>query len=200
LTSFSDGGGDNVRIMVVVADRQEGGFMNRIVARFSLAAALAASAAAPVPAGADVHVGVHIGLPLPPIVIAPPVVLAPPVVMAPPVVLPAPIVVAPPVVYAPGFSGDVFLYGGLYYTVHGGSWFVTGQLDRPWRSCAPARVPRPLLSRPYDHRWIGSGHGWPFRGGYERDWQPRGGPRHLRAAAYGDDRGARHKRGRKHKR
>ena len=123
--------------------------------RRSLVLAMALALTAVSPVGADsVKIGVNIGLPSPPaVVIAPP---PPPVVIATPPAL----VVVPgtPVHYAPNVSINFFAYGGRYYSLHEGAWFVATTHGGPWVTIAPAKVPQPVLAVPVAYYKVPPGH------------------------------------------
>jgi hypothetical protein len=118
----------------------------------------------------DVRIGVNIGVPAPPVpvVVAP----APPVVVTPPapavVVAPPPIVFAAPpalvlvpgssVYYAPSANFNVFVFGGRYYSLHNGTWFMASSHSGPWATVPPQRVPQPVLAVPHAYYKIPPGH------------------------------------------
>jgi hypothetical protein len=85
-----------------------------------------------VPAHAEVNISINIG--------PPPVVLA-----APP-----PLVAVPgtAVSYAPGVDFNLFVFGGRFYSLHGGVWFHASTVKGPWAMLAPERVPAPVLAVP----------------------------------------------------
>ncbi len=89
----------------------------------------------PAAAHAGPNVNVNIGVPGPP----PVVVAAPPQLM---------VVPGSRVYYAPDLSVDFFSYGGRYYTVHDGGWFVARSYHGPWTFVAVERVPRPVRVLP----------------------------------------------------
>ena len=118
----------------------------------ALTVILALTAVSPVAAD-NLSIGVKIGLPAPP-----PIVVAP----SPPVVITRPpqLVIVPgsPVFYAPGVSINFFAYGGRYYSLHEGAWFVATTYGGPWATIAPARVPPPVLAVPVAYYKIPPGH------------------------------------------
>ena len=90
----------------------------------------------------EVNVNVNIG--------PPPVVLA-----APP-----PLVVIPgsPVSYAPSVSVNFFAFGGRYYSLHNGAWFVATGHQGPWAVIAINQVPEPVLAVPVAYYKVPPGH------------------------------------------
>lgn len=108
------------------------------------AAAVALLGALAVPAdAADVHVGINIGVP-PPIVFESPPQL---------VVVPE----APQVLYAPAAPVGFFSYGGQFYRVHQGQWFVAGAERGPWSYVERGHVPHEVLAVPARY-YDGRGH------------------------------------------
>lgn len=118
----------------------------------------------------DVRIGVNIGVPAPPV----PVVVAPvpPVVVTPPapaiVVAPPPIVFAAPpalvlvpgssVYYVPSANFNVFVFGGRYYSLHNGTWFMAPSHSGPWATVPPERVPHSVIAVPHAYYKIPPGH------------------------------------------
>ena len=107
---------------------------------------------------ADVKIGVNIGVPAPVVVApGPAVVVAPPgppvVVAPPPLVFAAPpaLVVVPgsPVYYVPSANFNVFVFGGRYYSLHDGAWFMAPNHAGPWGVVPAGRVPQPVLAVPH---------------------------------------------------
>jgi hypothetical protein len=107
---------------------------------------------------ADVKIGVNIGVPAPVVVApAPAVVVAPPgpsVVVAPPALVfaaPPALVVVPgsPVYYVPSANFNVFVFGGRYYSLHDGAWFMAPNHAGPWAVVPAGRVPQPVLAVPH---------------------------------------------------
>jgi len=96
----------------------------------------------PLTAQGEVSVNINIG--------PPPVVLA-----APP-----PLVVIPgsPVSYAPGVSVNFLAYGGRYYSLHNGAWFIASTHQGPWTVIAVNQVPQPVLAVPVTYYKIPPGH------------------------------------------
>lgn len=105
---------------------------------------------APGPGAADVSVNLNIGPP-PPIVVAAP----PPLVVVPGV---------PQVHYVPTLGVDVFVFGGRWYYLHGGHWFVGPSHRGPWQPIVIAKVPRPVLAVPVTYYKVPPGH-WKQGGG-----------------------------------
>jgi hypothetical protein len=128
-----------------------------------VATLLGAALLAPGPGIADVSVNVSIGPP-PPIVVAAP----PPLVVVPGV---------PQVHYVPTLSVDVFVFGGRWYYLHEGHWFVGPSHRGPWHPIAVARVPGPVLAVPAAYYKIPPGH-WRQVGG--------GPPGHARSKKWKD--------------
>jgi hypothetical protein len=62
------------------------------------------------------------------------------------------------VFYAPGVNVNFFAYGGRYYSLHEGAWFVATTRGGPWATIAPARVPQPVLAVPVAYYKIPPGH------------------------------------------
>jgi hypothetical protein len=119
--------------------------MIRMMARLSIVA-LAAFGLGVSPAhAADVKVGVNIGVPAPPVIVLP----------APPQLV---VVPGTPVYYAPGLSLNFFAYGGRYYTLHDGAWFVAKSHAGPWAFVPVERVPRPVLGVPATYYKVPPGH------------------------------------------
>lgn len=123
------------------------------------AVAIGAALLAPTAAVAEINIGIHVSPP-PGVVVAP----APAVVVAPPpmvVVTSPPQVVAIPgsqVYYAPGASYNLFVYGGLYYSFHNGSWFVAAGPHAEWTVIGPNLVPPPVLAVPVTYYRVPPGH------------------------------------------
>jgi hypothetical protein len=117
---------------------------------------------------ADVRIGVNIGVPAPVVVApAPAVVVAPPgppvvVVAPPPLVFAAPpaLVVVPgsPVYYVPSANFNVFVFGGRYYSLHDGAWFMAPNHSGPWARVPAERVPHPVLGVPHAYYKVPPGH------------------------------------------
>jgi hypothetical protein len=116
---------------------------------------------------ADVRIGVNIGVPAPVVVApAPAVVVAPPgppvVVAPPPLVFAAPpaLVVVPgsPVSYVPSANFNVFVFGGRYYSLHDGAWFMAPNHSGPWAMVPAERVPHSVLAVPPAYYKIPPGH------------------------------------------
>ena len=115
-----------------------------------VAVLVVASLATAAPARSQVNVSVNIGQP-------------PPVIVAQPVLVP---VQASPVYYAPSYGGgDLFFYGGRYYTVRDDRWFYSTQLNTPWVSIAIGKVPQHILAIPVTYYRVPPGHLKHARGG-----------------------------------
>jgi hypothetical protein len=118
----------------------------------------------------DVKIGVNIGIPAPPVPVvvapAPPVVVAPPgpqVVVAPPSLVfaaPPTLVLVPgsPVYYVPSANFNVFVFGGRYYSLHDGTWFMAPNHSGPWAMVPAGRVPNPVLAVPHAYYEVPPGH------------------------------------------
>src|SRR6266849_10778423 len=98
-----------------------------------IALLLAGRLLAPAPAHADVNIGINV---------APPPAL---VVASPPRLAAVP---GSPVFYGPSANFNVFIYGGRYYSLHGGTWFVAASPGSSWSIIATNRVPQPVLAVP----------------------------------------------------
>ena len=125
--------------------------MEDTVSKLPIVAVLVAvSLATAAPARSQVNVSVNIGQP-------------PPVIVAQPVLVP---VQASPVYYAPSYGGgDLFFYGGRYYTVRDDRWFYSTQLNTPWVSIAIGKVPQHILAVPVTYYRVPPGHLKHARGG-----------------------------------
>ena len=93
---------------------------------------------------AQINIGINSGAPPPPIVIT-----APPQL----VVIPG-----GPVSYAPALPYNYFFYGGKYYVVHEGAWFMGPAYHGPWTFVAVEKVPKPVLRVPVGYYKIPPGH------------------------------------------
>jgi hypothetical protein len=76
-----------------------------------------------------------------------------PGISAPPPVIataPAAVVAVPgsPVSHVPSAAYNLFVFGGRYYSLHNGAWFVTTAPRAPWTAVAADRMPRPVLAVP----------------------------------------------------
>ena len=100
----------------------------------------------PVLVMAQIHIGITIGTPLPP----PPIV-----VTAPPQLV---VIPGGPVSYAPAVPYNYFVYGGKYYVIHEGAWFVGPAYRGPWTFVAVEKVPKPVLQVPVAYYKIPPGH------------------------------------------
>jgi hypothetical protein len=115
---------------------------------------------------ADVRIGVNIGVPAPVVVAPAPVVVAPPgpaVVVAPPSLVfaaPPALVVVPgsPVYYVPSANFNVFVFGGRYYSLHDGAWFMAPNHSGPWGAVPADRVPQAVRAVPHAYYKIPPGH------------------------------------------
>jgi hypothetical protein len=85
------------------------------------------------PAHADVNIGTSV---------APPPAL---VVPSPPRLVAVP---GSPVFYGPSEPYDLFVYGGRYYSVRSGTWFLAAGPGTLWSIIATDRVPSPVLAVP----------------------------------------------------
>lgn len=118
--------------------------------RMVLALVLATAFLAPAVAQGQVNIGITIGTPPPPVVVA-----APQLVVVP----------GTPVSYAPGVSFNLFVFGGRYYSLHGGTWFVAATHGGPWTAIAVERVPQPVLAVPVAYYKVPPGHAKKMDGG-----------------------------------
>src|SRR5687768_13683331 len=109
------------------------------------------------PAHADVNVGINIGVPAPP----PPLVVA-----SPPTVV---IVPGTTVYHSPSVGFNLFVFGGRYYSLHNGTWFVATTVGRPWTVIEAHRVPPPVLGVPVTYYKIPPGHAKRMGGGGHAD-------------------------------
>jgi hypothetical protein len=109
-----------------------------------LAFALAFGILSARPAHADVNIGVTIGAP-------PPAVL----VSAPPAVV---IIPGTAVYHAPSASFNLFVFGGRYYSLHHGTWFLAVGPGAPWTVIAAQQVPPAVLGVPVTYYKIPPGH------------------------------------------
>jgi hypothetical protein len=91
-----------------------------------------------VPSHAEVNVNVNIG--------SPAVVVA-----GPPEMIPVPRTM---IYFAPGVEGDLFYYGGYWWTPHQGRWFRSRAYKGPWAIIAPRAVPVEIVRVPRDYRKI----------------------------------------------
>jgi hypothetical protein len=94
---------------------------------------LAGGLLAPTSAHADVNIGINV---------APPPAL---VVASPPRLMTVP---GSPVFYGLSANYNLFIYGGRYYSFHGGTWFVAASPGSSWSIIATNRVPQPVLAVP----------------------------------------------------
>ena len=94
---------------------------------------LAGGLLAPAPAHADVNIGINVAPPPAFVVASPPRLVAVP---------------GSPVFYGPSANYNVFIYGGRYYSFHGGTWFVAASPGSSWSIIATNRVPQPVLAVP----------------------------------------------------
>jgi hypothetical protein len=53
-----------------------------------------------------------------------------------------------PVSHVPSAAYNLFLFGGRYYSLHNGTWFMTTAPRSPWSAVAAGRMPRPVLAVP----------------------------------------------------
>lgn len=119
--------------------------MIRMIVRLSIVAFAAYGLSVSPAHAADVKVGVSIGVPAPPVIALP----------APPQLV---VVPGTPVYYAPSLSLNFFAYGGRYYTLHDGAWFVATSHTGPWAFVPMDRVPRPVLGVPATYYKVPPGH------------------------------------------
>lgn len=119
--------------------------MIRMIVRLSIVAFAAYGLSVSPVHAADVRVGVNIGVPAPPVIVLP----------APPQLV---VVPGTPVYYAPSLSVNFFAYGGRYYTLHDGAWFVATKHGGPWTLVPVERVPRPVLGVPVAYYKVPPGH------------------------------------------
>ena len=97
----------------------------------------------PLAAQGEVNVNVNIG--------PPPVVLA-----APPSLV---VIPGSAVSYAPSVSMNFFAYGGRYFSLHNGAWFVASTHQGPWAVIAINHVPQPVLTVPVTYyKQVPPGH------------------------------------------
>jgi hypothetical protein len=112
--------------------------MRKLLCGVSVATALALAGSA------AAGVSVNIGIPAPPAIVIP----APPRL----VIVPG----LPVVQYAPDVEFNYFSYGGRYYTMHEGSWFVASAYNGPW--VYEAHPPREVLRVPVRYYHVPPGH------------------------------------------
>lgn len=103
------------------------------------------------PAHADVNIGISIGAPPPPLVVA-----------SPPTVV---IVPGTTVYHSPSASYNLFVFGGRYYSLHNGTWFIATTVGAPWTVIEARRVPPPVLGVPVAYYKIPPGHARRMSGG-----------------------------------
>ncbi len=89
---------------------------------------------------AGIRIGINIPLP-PPIVFSAPPELA--------------VVPGTYVYYCPDAGFDIFFYGGDWYRLYGGYWYLSANYGGPW--FYTGRVPSALLSLPSDYRVVARG-------------------------------------------
>jgi hypothetical protein len=117
------------------------------LARILVASVVGVLPAVPALAGGNVSIGINIGAPAPPPL--------PMVVAAPPQLV---VVPGTPVYYAPDVGFNYFVYGGQYFTLYNGSWFVATTYNGPWTFVAVEQVPRPVLAVPVTYYRVPPGH------------------------------------------
>lgn len=115
------------------------------------AVAIGAALLAPAAAHAEINIGISVSPP-PAVVVAPPPAI---VVASPPEIVAVP---GSAVYYAPAASYNLFVYGGLYYSFHNGSWFVAAGPRAPWTVVAAGAVPSPVLAVPVTYYRVPPGH------------------------------------------
>jgi hypothetical protein len=109
----------------------------------------AASLVLAVPADADVNIGINVG--------PPPIVLATPPALV--------VVPGTAVSYAPAVDFNLFVFGGRYYSLHGGAWFHASTSRGPWTVIATEQVPAPVRAVPVGYYKIPPGHAKKMDGG-----------------------------------
>lgn len=131
--------------------------------RMTLALSIAFVATTAAVARGEVNVDVHIGAPAPVIVAPPPVLVARPHLIAVP---------GTAVYHVPGAAFNVFVFGGKYYSLHNGAWFVASGHRGKWSAIPAHHVPAPVLAVPVTYYRIPPGHAHRWKDDDDRHCPP----------------------------